>query len=93
MEGGYIRILIISKIIYFVLFFVDFYMLINHLLKKKITQFTFSGHIYNEKCDVFSFGIIFWEILTRRKPFEELGGQAYSIMWKVHSGMICLKLS
>ncbi|XP_062134135.1 mitogen-activated protein kinase kinase kinase 20-like [Drosophila sulfurigaster albostrigata] len=27
---------------------------------------------YTEKCDVFSFGIIFWEVMSRKKPFEDL---------------------
>ncbi|XP_034112326.2 mitogen-activated protein kinase kinase kinase 7-like [Drosophila albomicans] len=26
---------------------------------------------YTEKCDIFSFGIIFWEVLSRKKPFHE----------------------
>ncbi|XP_062123310.1 mitogen-activated protein kinase kinase kinase 7-like [Drosophila sulfurigaster albostrigata] len=26
---------------------------------------------YTEKCDIFSFGIIFWEVLSRKKPFYE----------------------
>lgn len=27
-----------------------------------------------------------WEVLTRRRPFAEVGGTAYSVMWAVHSG-------
>jgi len=46
----------------------------------------FEGCQYSEKCDVFSWGIILWEVLTRRKPFDELGGPAFRIMWAVHSG-------
>ena len=30
----------------------------------------FEGNTYSEKCDVFSWGIILWEMLTRRLPFE-----------------------
>ncbi|XP_026756151.2 mitogen-activated protein kinase kinase kinase 7-like [Galleria mellonella] len=45
----------------------------------------FEGSSYTEKCDVFSWGIILWEVLSRRKPFEE-GGSAYRIMWAVHTG-------
>ncbi|KAL4711526.1 hypothetical protein ACJJTC_000542, partial [Scirpophaga incertulas] len=45
----------------------------------------FEGSTYTEKCDVFSWGIILWEVLSRRKPFEE-GGSAYRIMWAVHTG-------
>uniref|UniRef100_A0A3B4YLX0 Mitogen-activated protein kinase kinase kinase 7 n=1 Tax=Seriola lalandi dorsalis TaxID=1841481 RepID=A0A3B4YLX0_SERLL len=39
-----------------------------------------------EKCDVFSWGIILWEVITRRKPFDEIGGPAFRIMWAVHNG-------
>ncbi|XP_046969256.1 mitogen-activated protein kinase kinase kinase 7 isoform X2 [Vanessa cardui] len=45
----------------------------------------FEGSSYTEKCDVFSWGIILWEVLSRRKPFEE-GGSAFQIMWAVHTG-------
>lgn len=45
-----------------------------------------SGSTYSEKCDVFSWGIILWEILSRRKPFDEIGGPAFRIMWAVHNG-------
>ncbi|XP_064489266.1 mitogen-activated protein kinase kinase kinase 7-like [Ornithodoros turicata] len=41
---------------------------------------------YTEKCDVFSWGIILWEVLTRQKPFEDCGPPAFSIMWAVHTG-------
>ncbi|RUS78293.1 hypothetical protein EGW08_013957 [Elysia chlorotica] len=46
----------------------------------------FEGSNYSEKCDVFSWGIILWEVLTRRKPFNELNGPAFAIMWAVHTG-------
>ncbi|CAI9738199.1 mitogen-activated protein kinase kinase kinase 7-like isoform X3 [Octopus vulgaris] len=46
----------------------------------------FEGSNYSEKCDVFSWGIILWEIFTRRKPFDEMGGPAFRIMWAVHQG-------
>ena len=29
-----------------------------------------SGKHYNEKCDVYSWAIIFWEVLARKKPYE-----------------------
>lgn len=46
----------------------------------------FEGSSYTEKCDVFSWGIILWEVLSRRKPFDKQGVSAYSIMWAVHTG-------
>ncbi|KOC70178.1 Mitogen-activated protein kinase kinase kinase 7 [Habropoda laboriosa] len=46
----------------------------------------FEGSRYTEKCDVFSWGVILWEILSRKKPFDEIGGSAYRIMWAVHVG-------
>lgn len=55
------------------------------LLKKLIL---FVGSNYSEKCDVFSWGIIFWEVITRRKPFDEIGGPAFRIMWAVHNGTL-----
>jgi len=27
-----------------------------------------------------------WQVLTRLKPFNEIGGSAYGIMWAVHKG-------
>ncbi|XP_022243723.1 mitogen-activated protein kinase kinase kinase 7-like isoform X2 [Limulus polyphemus] len=46
----------------------------------------FESNKYSEKCDVFSWGIILWEVLTRRKPFDDIGGPAFRIMWAVHTG-------
>ncbi|XP_023207980.1 mitogen-activated protein kinase kinase kinase 7-like isoform X1 [Xiphophorus maculatus] len=46
----------------------------------------FEGSNYSEKCDVFSWSIILWEVIARRKPFEEIGGSAFCIMWAVHRG-------
>ncbi|KAI5614790.1 mitogen-activated protein kinase kinase kinase 7 isoform X1 [Silurus asotus] len=52
--------------------------------KRKARRFGSSN--YSEKCDVFSWGIILWEVITRRKPFDEIGGPAFRIMWAVHRG-------
>ncbi|XP_065584874.1 mitogen-activated protein kinase kinase kinase 7-like isoform X2 [Artemia franciscana] len=46
----------------------------------------FEGSRYTEKCDVFSWGIILWEVLTRQKPFDDCGPSAFAIMWAVHGG-------
>ncbi|XP_072178555.1 mitogen-activated protein kinase kinase kinase 7-like [Diadema setosum] len=46
----------------------------------------FEGSLYSEKCDVFSWGVILWEVISRRKPFDDIGGPAFRIMWAVHNG-------
>lgn len=45
-----------------------------------------AGSNYSEKCDVFSWAIILWEVITRKKPHDEIGGSAFCIMWAVHRG-------
>lgn len=45
----------------------------------------FEGYTYTEKCDVFSFGIILWEVLSREQPFKDIEF-TFSIMWSVHKG-------
>ena len=46
----------------------------------------FEGNTYTEKCDVFSWGIVLWEVLTRRLPFDEIGGNELRVLWAIHSG-------
>ncbi|CAB3375388.1 Hypothetical predicted protein [Cloeon dipterum] len=46
----------------------------------------FEGSSYTEKCDVFSWGIILWEVLTRRRPFDNIKGATVAILWAVHTG-------
>lgn len=45
----------------------------------------FEGSKYTEKCDVFSWGIILWEVLSREQPFKHIE-HAFGIMWSVHKG-------
>ncbi|XP_035224894.1 mitogen-activated protein kinase kinase kinase 7-like [Stegodyphus dumicola] len=47
----------------------------------------FEGSQYSEKCDIFSWSIILWEVLTRQKPFHDgERATAFCIMWAVHNG-------
>lgn len=45
----------------------------------------FEGSTYTERCDVYSWGIILWEMLARQQPFQNIE-LLYSIMWSVHTG-------
>lgn len=45
----------------------------------------FEGSTYTEKCDVFSWGIILWEVLSREQPFKDIE-IPFRIMWSVHKG-------
>lgn len=55
--------------------------------KYSILIFTevFEGSTYTEKCDVFSWGIILWEVISREQPFKNIE-LAFGIMWSVHKG-------
>ena len=33
---------------------------------------------------MFSWGIILWEVLARRLPFEEIGGNDLRVLWAIH---------
>ncbi|XP_015756075.1 PREDICTED: mitogen-activated protein kinase kinase kinase 7-like [Acropora digitifera] len=49
--------------------------------------FFFSGNNYTEKCDVHSFGVILWEMITRRKPYDDMPrSNAFTVMWAVYNG-------
>lgn len=45
----------------------------------------FATSSYTEKCDIFSWGIILWETLSRRKPFEYIGN-ALCVLWAIYNG-------
>lgn len=62
------------------------FLLFEKDLSVAVGFFLLTGSNYSEKCDVFSWGIILWEVITRRKPFDEIGGPAFRIMWAVHNG-------
>ena len=33
-----------------------------------------------------SFGVILWQMISRRKPYDDIGGPALRVMWAVHQG-------
>uniref|UniRef100_A0A1I7RLA6 Mitogen-activated protein kinase kinase kinase n=1 Tax=Bursaphelenchus xylophilus TaxID=6326 RepID=A0A1I7RLA6_BURXY len=47
----------------------------------------FRGKRYDQKCDIFSFGIFLWEMTARRQPFSDNEeSNAYTILWQVSEG-------
>ncbi|XP_017872134.1 PREDICTED: mitogen-activated protein kinase kinase kinase 7 [Drosophila arizonae] len=45
----------------------------------------FEGSSYTEKCDIFSWAIVLWEMLSRKQPFKDIDN-AYTIQWKIYKG-------
>jgi serine/threonine protein kinase len=41
---------------------------------------------YSNKVDVFSFGVLLYEIVTGEKPFQDCGGIAYRLFDKIRNG-------
>lgn len=46
----------------------------------------FQTKSYSEKCDIYSWGIILWEVLSRRKPYEDTT-ESCRIFWLVAAGL------
>lgn len=45
------------------------------------------GNKYTEKSDVYSWGLILWQVLTRQKIFGELEGCIYKVMCAICQGI------
>ncbi len=54
-----------------------------------ITPYFYTGRRYTELCDVFSFGIVLWEMITRKKPLGAVKGQHsnMAILYAMANGM------
>ena len=48
----------------------------------------FEAREYSEKCDVYSWAIILWEVLTRLRPFLNIGGAPYRVQMHVSYGTL-----
>ncbi|KAL1488937.1 hypothetical protein ABEB36_014723 [Hypothenemus hampei] len=46
----------------------------------------FASSCYTEKCDVYSWSIILWEVMSRKKPFYSQSNTTFTILWAVHKG-------
>ena len=40
------------------------------------------------RCDLFSYGVVLWELFTHKEPFE--GFEAGSVMFQIGNGRVCL---
>ncbi|KAK0170307.1 hypothetical protein PV328_010885 [Microctonus aethiopoides] len=46
----------------------------------------FQGTSYTEKCDVYSWGLLLWEIFSRSIPYKDIYKEPYQILWAVCHG-------
>ena len=47
---------------------------------------------YSEKCDLFSYGTLLWELVTHEVPFEDLHGVPFQIQVAIVKGNVCYAL-
>ena len=43
---------------------------------------------YSQRCDLFSFGMLLWELSTHEVPFEELRGSPFKIQKAIVDGEV-----
>jgi hypothetical protein len=48
------------------------------------------GEPFTEKCDVWSFGVVLWELLTRTRPYSDMDVPVYLLMVNVGNGSLRL---
>ncbi|KAK0071081.1 hypothetical protein PV325_013565 [Microctonus aethiopoides] len=46
----------------------------------------FQGTSYTEKCDIYSWGLLLWEIFSRSIPYKDIYKEPYQILWAVCQG-------
>ncbi|MED6250005.1 hypothetical protein ATANTOWER_023020 [Ataeniobius toweri] len=56
---------------------------INSLCYSSPQQLGNINHPYSKECEIYSLGIVLWEIVTRKNPFEDCGGDEKIIYKKV----------
>jgi serine/threonine protein kinase len=49
------------------------------------------GESYTEKCDVWSFGVVMWEMLQRKRPYAELEMPPFLMMMSLGTGQLELE--
>uniref|UniRef100_A0A3B5N0C5 Protein kinase domain-containing protein n=1 Tax=Xiphophorus couchianus TaxID=32473 RepID=A0A3B5N0C5_9TELE len=61
----------------------EHYKTISSLCYSSPQQLSNINHAYTKECEIYSLGIVLWEIATRKKPFEDCGGDDKIISKKV----------
>ncbi|KAK0072569.1 hypothetical protein PV326_014343, partial [Microctonus aethiopoides] len=51
-----------------------------------MTPEVFQGTSYTEKCDIYSWGLLLWEIFSRSIPYKDIYKEPYQILWAVCQG-------
>lgn len=54
---------------------------------------TFHCEHYDEKVDVYSYGVLLWEILEKKVPYEDEDYPPYAIVYKVRERQLSARVS